>query len=180
MTQDQWKPIAAGDIVEESTGGLQQSGIIRLNLGEDATLYNIGTNLNQHWLRLLVNEHADGSGNLEAIHLQATSSTLVHQDIEERSFIEHLDRPLPLNSISKLVNKISGIKKINQPYGSVKGIAPETDRAYYQRVSEGYVIETKRLLLGTTSEWSWKNFPKSLKLSAFHIPIPTTALYLAT
>jgi|GEM_PF-1252553 len=176
MTQDQWKPIAAGDIVEESTGGLQQSGIIRLNLGANATLYNIGTNLNQHWLRLLVDEHADGSGNLEAIHLQATSSTLVHQDIEERSFIEHLNRPLPPNSISKLVNKISGIKKINQPYGSVKGIAPETDRAYYQRVSERLRHRNKTVIPWDYERMVLEKFPQVFKVKCLSHSDPNNGL----
>lgn len=136
MTKDQWKPISPSDILEDGTNGLQRSGLIRLNLGADATWDNTSITHNLYWLRAMVDEHADGAGNFEAIHLQAAASTLVHNDIGEASFIDHLSQPLPPNSISKLVNKISGIKKVIQEYGSIQGISPETNGAYFQRVSE--------------------------------------------
>lgn len=136
MAGDQWKAIAPADIAEDSTNGLQRSGLVRLTLGADATSNNTSINSGLYWLRLSAEENADGAGNFEAIQLQAAAASLVQKGIPESSMVDLLSKPLPPNSISKLVNKISGIKKVRQDYASVRGQPPETDDSYYQRVSE--------------------------------------------
>jgi hypothetical protein len=136
LSKDQWKLMTAGAVLEDSTNGLQRSGLIRLNLGADATETNTFFNEQLYWLRVMVDENADGAGNLEAIQLQAMSSTLVSGNIDETSFVEHLARPLPPKTIGKLVKKVPGIKNVIQDYASVRGIAPETNSNYFQRVSE--------------------------------------------
>lgn len=164
MASDHWKTISAGDILEDSTNGLQKSGLIRLNLGEDATWENTKMTQDNYWLRIMVNAHADGAGNFEAIHLQAAASTLVHKDIAKASYINHLSQPLPPNNISKLVNKVSGIKKIIQDYGSIQGVPPETNDAYFQRVSERLRHKNR-----TVSGWDYERmtlekFPQIFKV----------------
>lgn len=164
MAADQWKIISPGDILEDSTNGLQKSGLIRLNLGEDATWDNTKMTQDIYWLRVMVNAHADGAGNFEAIHLQAAASTLVHKDIAKDSYIDHLSKPLPPNSISKLVNKVPGIKKVIQDYGSFLGLPPETNDSYFQRVSERLRHKNR-----TVSSWDYERmtlekFPQIFKV----------------
>lgn len=133
---NKWKTIAAQDVVEDSTNGLQQPGLIRVNIGADATNNNTVIAGGLHWIRAEVNAHADGAGSLQVIKAQAASATLVLDKDPENAFIEHLSKPLPPYTITKLIHKVSGIKKITQDYSSFEGLAPETNEVYYQRVSE--------------------------------------------
>ncbi len=136
LAGNRWKQIAAQEVVENSTNGLQQPGLIRLNIGGDATNDNTVIGNGLHWLRAEVDDHADGAGSLQAIQAQAASATLVLDKNPANSFIQHLSKPLPSSTITKPVHKVSGIKKVIQDYPSFAGLAPETNEVYYQRVSE--------------------------------------------
>jgi len=136
LSGDSWISIQAADIMEDSTNGLQQSGLIRLNIGADASLQHTLLPAGSHWLRVSVSSKQDGAGAIQAIATQAARATLVLPAATADLYETHLSAPLPSSTITKLVQKIPSIKKIQQPYPSFGGRNREIDNAYYRRVSE--------------------------------------------
>ena len=130
LAGNQWVTIGSGDIIEDSTDSLQRPGIIRLNIGSDATSDGFLMPAGQHWVRLMVTQRADGAGAIEKIIAQAARATLVTNNSNTQIEI------LPPGTITRLVNKIPAIKSIHQDYPSFNGLPPEADKNYFRRVSE--------------------------------------------
>lgn len=136
LSGSQWKPLAAQDVLEDATKGIQEPGLIRLNLGADATDSHTLMPAGYHWLRLSATQRADGSGAIVDIHSQAGRATLQIDEGEDAFYEEHLALPLPAESVTGLKTRVPTIKKVHQYYPSFGGRAVETDTAYYRRVNE--------------------------------------------
>lgn len=131
-----WQRLAAADVLEDSTQGLQKSGIIRLNLGPDATLTHTRMPAGKHWLRLSVDANPEGAAAITGLFTQAARATLVLNETNALAYESHLAHPLPAESVTRLSVKLPTVKKVMQPYPSFGGRASETNAAFYQRVSE--------------------------------------------
>ncbi|MGN7721087.1 baseplate J/gp47 family protein [Chitinophaga sp. 22620] len=131
-----WQSVAVADILEESTGGFQKPGIIRLNMGRDASLQHSLMPAGMRWLRVHVADNPGGAAAISKIFTQAGTATLVLPGTGAAGYEAHLAQPLAPNTVSKLVRKVPALKKVTQPYPSYGGQHPEADPAFYRRVSE--------------------------------------------
>jgi hypothetical protein len=131
-----WKNISSADIIEESTGGLQKPGLIRLNMGADATVQHSLMPKAMHWIRASVKDNPKGAAAITSINTEAAKATLVLPGGVAVGYETHLAQPLGAGSISKLVVKVPAIKKITQPFPSFGGRNAESDDAFYRRISE--------------------------------------------
>lgn len=131
-----WQPVAIADILEESTAGFQKPGIIRLNMGGDASIQHSLMPAGMRWLRVHVTDNPGGAAAIGKIFTQAGTATLVLPDTGAEGYETHLASPLAPNIVSKLVRKVPAVKKVAQPYPSFGGQHPEADTAFYRRVSE--------------------------------------------
>lgn len=136
LAANHWQDIAPADILEESTGGLQKPGIIRLNLGYNATEQHSRMPAGMRWIRVSVKNNPPGAASVTGIHTQAARAQLLLPNGQVNGYEEHLSAPLPANTISKMVVKVPAIKKVKQPYPSFGGRNIESDNAFYRRVSE--------------------------------------------
>ncbi|HEY0612449.1 MAG TPA: hypothetical protein VGD35_22395, partial [Chitinophaga sp.] len=164
LSGDRWIPIQAADIMEDSTNGLQQSGLIRLNIGADASLQHTLMPAGSHWLRVSVNSKQDGAGAIQAIATQAARATLVLPAATADLYETHLSAPLPPAAITKLVQKIPSIKKVQQPYPSFGGRNREIDNAYYRRVSERLRHKNRAVTPGDYEHLLLEYFPDIFKV----------------
>ena len=138
LAGNSWKTISSNDIIEEATDTFQQPGLVRVNIGADASLGGTLLPTDLHWLRAAVATRANGSANVENIHTQAGRASLVLPSNEEAidSYKDHLLNPLAAASITRLSKKLASIKKVSQPYPSVGGRPAENDDKFFQRTSE--------------------------------------------
>lgn len=136
LSGSEWRPIMGTDVLEESTNGLQRPGIVRLNLGADASIAHSRMPAGMRWLRLHVTDNPGGAASVKEIFTQAATATLLLPETGSEGYETHLAAPLPAGTISKLVKKIPSLKKVMQPFASYEGQRPESDTSFYRRVSE--------------------------------------------
>ena len=132
LAGDRWQPCQNADVLSDSTHGLVDSGILHLAIPETATRQNHLLPAGLHWLRATVNNHAAAIPDALDIRAQAVTATFVDQG----NAPERLSQPLAAHSIQSLVENNPDISTVAQPYSSFGGRRPETNRAFYTRVSE--------------------------------------------
>ena len=132
LAGDRWRPFQPVDVLSDSTNGLVDSGIMRLNIPAAATHQNHLLPTGLHWLRATVTQHAATIPDVLAIRTQAATATFVNQQNDP----EHLSQPLAAWSIQALTEDNVAIATVEQPYSSFGGRRQESHRTFYTRVSE--------------------------------------------
>lgn len=118
--------------VDDKTGDFTGSGVVGLNLPEQADTDHNLLPAGLHWIRIAAEQDADALNRLLSVDAQA--ARVVFADAgNDPAF---LDTPLPAGSIAKLVAPDLAIKKIVQPYSSFGGRQVERPEAFATRVSE--------------------------------------------
>lgn len=136
LSGSEWRSILGTDVLEESTNGLQRPGIVRLNIGADASLAHSRMPAGMRWLRLHVTDNPGGAASVKEIFTQAATATLLLPETGSEGYEGHLSAPLVAGTITKLVRKIPSLKKVTQPFASFEGQSQESDTSFYRRVSE--------------------------------------------
>lgn len=133
---NEWKPFAANQILEDRTNGLRQSGIIQLMIPYDVARENAMLDTDYYWLRASVvddaNHDIEAFPDVIAIKAQAILAELDNRDNDP----SHFAKALAPKKIKKLSESNFRIKKLEQPYSSFNGRQPESGNEFYRRVSE--------------------------------------------
>lgn len=121
-----WKKLPPNNIMQDDTSGLIKSGIMEIllpNLMDESpeVLYR---------LRIMAVENAASYPKLKGIYLNAAQ---VKSDTSSPAL---KGVKIPAGTIKKMVNKFPAIQKITQPIASFDGHLPETETAFYTRISE--------------------------------------------
>jgi hypothetical protein len=132
LTEQGWQTFQADQVLADGTNGLLDSGILRLAIPATATNQNPLMPTGLHWLRAIATNNPTAIPAMLDIRAQAVTATLV----DHNHHPEHLSQPLAAQSIHSLVDRNPAIAKIEQPYSSFGGRRPETQPAFYTRVSE--------------------------------------------
>jgi hypothetical protein len=130
LSGNQWISIDPHDIGDE-TLGLLQSGIINLTVPEFDNTQTVVLPKNLFWLRISVDE-LDRICHFIGIHEQALKAVLFDFENNGSGFLEIT----PKETVSKLYQPNSFVKKVKQPYPSFGGRKLEEDTQLYQRSSE--------------------------------------------
>lgn len=130
LSDNQWTSIDSHDIGDE-TLGLLQSGIINLTVPKFDNTQTVVLPKNLFWLRISVNE-LDRICHFVGIHEQALKAILFDFENNGSGFLEIT----PKETVSKLYQPNSFVKKVKQPYPSFGGKKLEEDTQLYQRSSE--------------------------------------------
>lgn len=131
LVENDWRAFESKAVLGDETLGFQEPGIIRLSFSKlGPTLTRMPKELT--WVKAETSGNPEGAARLLQFSAQAVKATLV--DIEKHP--EHLDQALAADTISKMVEKTSAIKKIGQPFPSFDGVKGESQPKFYRRVSE--------------------------------------------
>ena len=130
LSGNQWLSLQNGQLLHDGTHGFTGPGIIRFQL--TPALPNTLLPFGLYWLRASVVQGCDSLCDTVAILTQAVCATWVDQN----NAADHLDQPLPVQTITKTSNPVAGIASISQPYTSFGGKPAEDDSLFYTRVSE--------------------------------------------
>ncbi|UFH33157.1 hypothetical protein LNP04_05420 [Chryseobacterium sp. C-71] len=130
LSGNQWKSIDSHDIGDE-TLGLLQSGIINVTVPEFDNTQTVVLPKNIFWLRISVDE-LDRICHFVGIHEQALKAVLCDFENNGSGFLE----VTPKETVSKLYQPNSFVKKVKQPYPSFGGKKQEEHTQLYQRSSE--------------------------------------------
>ena len=126
-----WKPLDQGQLLQDGTNGMRQSGILKFQLDAVAPSTVLPPGL--YWLRAAVTSgNCDSLCDTISINTQAVSATFLNQENSD----DHLNQPLPANTIQSLVSSRADIALISQPYTSFGAKPKEQDDGFYTRISE--------------------------------------------
>ncbi len=158
LSGNRWLSLEQGRLLEDGTRGLINSGIVRFKL--EAARPNTLLDPELYWLRAAIRRHSNSVCDAIDIHTQAVSATFVDQD----NAPDHLSRPLPPETITKLVKRKAQVAAIHQPYTSYGGKMPEQDETFYTRLSERLRHKNRAL-----AQWDYEHlildrFPQIYKV----------------
>ncbi|MFV0377015.1 MAG: baseplate J/gp47 family protein [Mangrovibacterium sp.] len=132
LCADEWKPLTRDELLADETGNFLKSGLVQLTIPAECTITNRLLPSGYTWLRASMRKSYDAVCNVLAIRAQAVAAKLKLNSAS----LHHLVNGLPAESIGKLVQRLSAVKKVTQPFSSFGGKAEEADTEFYRRVSE--------------------------------------------
>ncbi len=132
LCSDEWKSLEPDYKLKDTTNHFLISGIVRFSIPKEASLSNSILEDGFYWIRARLNAPLDTVCQFIDIKPQAVTATFHNQNND----LQHLQKGLPAGTISKLKDRLATIKKIEQPFSSFGGRAPENPADFYTRVSE--------------------------------------------
>ena len=132
LTNNEWRPMKAESIVSDGTVGFQTTGIIKIELPEDATANNTIITKGLHWLCASVSSNSNRIPMLIDIVTQAVLANFEDNNNAQ----SHFDNALAAGNISKLAVVVAQVGKVQQPFASFDGKHQEIGKEFYTRASE--------------------------------------------
>ncbi|NVB43290.1 baseplate J/gp47 family protein [Pseudenhygromyxa sp. WMMC2535] len=126
---DRWRELDAG-LISDGTQGLLGAGIVDLELPAVAPSTRMPSD--RYWLRVAIDRYPDAACDTLALHTQALELSFEDRQNDP----SHYDEPLPVDSVTRLVQPRAEIAALAQPYTSYAGRPPERAEHFHTRVSE--------------------------------------------
>ncbi|MGK7908803.1 MAG: hypothetical protein AB4040_16465 [Synechococcus sp.] len=136
LSREGWKRLPRNAILNDSTYGFQQPGLVVLSVARDATTVHTIMPAGMVWLRALVRQAPESAARTHALHSQAAIARFSPTAGELSSYNTHLQQGIAEHTIKRLKQRDAAIKSVSQPYRSYGGRASETDKAFFRRCSE--------------------------------------------
>ncbi len=132
LFNNRWRPLTMGELDSDTTYGLENSGIVNLNLPEVNNKNNSLLEADYTWLRASVIADADKYPLVTQIIPHALTASLNELQVS----LETTQKQLPAYTIDSAINDLENIQSIEQPMPSFGGRIPENERTYEVRVGE--------------------------------------------
>jgi hypothetical protein len=159
LANNVWRKFDSSLMIANETDNLLVSGKIRFTIPDYATTDDTLMPSGLFWIRAKMYKRYDAVCQLHGVHAQA-----IEAQFENRSnSLEHLAKGLPAETIAKLVQRVSQVKGINQPYASFGGVEEENDTLYYRRVSERLRHKNRAVTLWDYEHLLLQQFPEVYK-----------------
>lgn len=158
LSGNRWLSLHHGNILQDTTRGLINSGIIEFALPPAESNTLLPSHL--YWIRVAIPTHTNSICDTIAIHAQAVAATF-----EDRNNArDHLSRPLPAKRITDLAKREPKILGVRQPYTSFGGDTEESDEQFYVRVSERLRHKRRAVTLWDYEHLILERFPQIYKV----------------
>jgi len=171
LGRNEWKDLKGTSILSDSTNGLLNTGIIEFSIPEDASCDNTLVSEGLHWLLARVDNNADAIP--DTIDIFSNGINAVFADDENA--VDHLQNPLPVESIKETIYKIPEVKKVLQPFTSFRGKPAETDMLFYRRVSERLRHKNRAVTAWDYERLVLEQFPEIYKVKCVPADLPDHA-----
>lgn len=132
MASNYWKELDSTLLLKNSTDNFLQTGLVQFKVPKEATDNNTRLPGGKFWIRAKMLKSFDAVCQIIGIHSQVGTGQFTDNNNE----LSHLEKGLEAETITKLFQRSSEIKSVAQPYNSFDGSPEESDKKYYQRVSE--------------------------------------------
>lgn len=170
LINNEWKKLTATQVLSDSTGSLQYTGIIKLNIPKDATKNNTILTAGLHWIQVdfpykeREARRAGGFPGILGLKTQAVSATF-----EDRGNAKsHYEQALAADSITKLVRKNTAVKKLEQPFSSLKGRPEESNANFFVRSSERLRHKQRSINIWDYERMVLEQFPSIYKVKCLN------------
>lgn len=160
LAGNRWNTLAASRILFDSTGGLESSGIVALDLPPYDPDGNTVLSGDLQWLRVSAASEPGAFPQTLTLDPHALSATWV----DDGGTGKHLERPLPAHSITSSVQDLADIATIDQPMESFGGCPAETERSFDLRMGERLRHKQRALLPWDYERLVLERFPTVWKV----------------
>ncbi|NTX39324.1 hypothetical protein HUA78_33305 [Myxococcus sp. CA033] len=169
LTAAGWKALAPSQVLFDSTGGFQGTGILALSLpafsSQGSHLMPAGEEAAIQWMRASVADDAELFPRTLDITPHALLSTRQEPGVD-------VDTPVPAGSITLSVQELPDIGSISQPMPSFGGRPPETPRTFEARASERLRHKERAVLAWDYERLVLERFPSIWKVKALPAHTP--------
>lgn len=155
-----WIPFEKSAILSDTTNGLLNSGIVRLEIPESSAGDHTLMPADKDWLKISCKAHRSGVSNVIDIRTQALSATLS----TDKASAGHFLNLLAPETISAPVIPIPEIKGFSQPFPSRRGRPAEKDHGFNTRVSERLRHKNRALTMWDYEHLILEQFPEVRKV----------------
>lgn len=131
LSNDSWKLLRDQEILEDTTGGLINSGVITLILPTDIGMDNSVLEAGKYWLSISVRRKAETFSKVKAIYPNGGIAEYDKFAGGQKSGIN-----LPAGSLSEFEDPVPGVISIHQPTETFGGEPEENKINFYTRISE--------------------------------------------
>lgn len=159
MCQNHWKPLDSDYMIANETDNFLKSGIVKFSIPKEVNKDNTRLSSGLIWVKAKIHKKFDAVSKAIAIHAQAVAARFSGNGNE----LSHLKDGLEAKTISKLVQRVSTVKGITQPYASFGGKPQESDTEYYRRISERLRHKNRAITIWDYEHLILQQFPKIYK-----------------
>ncbi|WP_299313505.1 baseplate J/gp47 family protein [uncultured Aquimarina sp.] len=159
LRNNEWVEITPSGILEDTTNGLVNTGIVKIKIPADATTGGTLMPNDLHWIKICAFKDINGISDTIDIRSQVLSATLSGVGVDPT----HFENPLPIDTITEALNPIPEVAKITQPFTSSKGKSAEKGNALYKRVSERLRHKNRALTMWDYEHLILNEFPQVYK-----------------
>lgn len=164
LGNNEWRILDYSDILLNETDNLLQSGILKFNLPKEATQNNTRLPKNYIWLKAKMHKKYDVVCKITGIHSQAVLATFENNSND----LSHLKTGLEAGTISKLIQRLSNVKSVTQPYNSFDYKPEESNEDYYRRVSERLRHKNRAITMWDYEHIILQEFPELYKVKCLN------------
>jgi hypothetical protein len=164
LCQNEWMTLKSESIILNETDNFLKSGIVRFSLPKETTDQNTRLPKDFTWIKVRSNKEYSAVSKIIGIFTQAALASFSDQGNE----LSHLKNGLPSKTISKMVNRISTVKGVSQPFSSFGGVPAESDTAYYRRISERLRHKNRAVTVWDYEHLVLQEFPEIYKVKCLN------------
>lgn len=164
LGNNEWRILEYSDILLNETDNLLQSGILKFNLPKEATQTNTRLPKNFIWLKAKMHKKYDVVCKITGIHSQAVLATFENN----LNDLSHLKTGIEAQTISKLVQRLSNVKSVTQPYNSFGYKGEESNQDYYRRISERLRHKNRAVTMWDYEHIILQEFPELYKVKCLN------------
>ncbi|WP_147920706.1 baseplate J/gp47 family protein [Pontibacter qinzhouensis] len=176
LRQNSWVDLDKSEL-NDGTRQLIGSGIISFPISADATSGNTLLPSGYHWLKAGIKELPEQVCRLVEVKAQALQVTFS----DNQNAPDFLQQPLPANTIAKLQEPDTAIKKVEQPFASFGGRYQEDSQSFYTRVSERLRHKNRAITMRDIEQLVLEAFPDIHKVKCLNHTrlelLPTQTIY---
>lgn len=151
--ENKWIKIEQNEIGDE-TFGLLNSGLVNYTIPDFNTQNSTVLPSGIFWIKIFVDE-PDAICEFIGVHTQAFKAVLTDFENIGSQFVEHTEK----ETITKLYNPTTYIRKVKQPYTSFGGKVKEDDSLFYERTSEHLRHKNRAITTWDYERLILQNFP---------------------
>jgi len=160
---DRWLLLAERRLLEDTTSGLLNTGILAFDLPPVSPSTLLPPEL--YWIRASIARNSRGVCDVVAVHSQAVRATRA----PGAEPLATLGPPLPPDTISEAVDRLAEVKQIRQPYSSFGGRDAEQPSSFYTRVSERLRHKNRALTCWDYERLILEAFPQIYKVKCLPV-----------
>jgi len=174
LCDNYWKNIE-NEILANSIDNFLKSGILKFTIPKQATKTNTLFPDRLIWIKAKMHKAYDAVCKVIDIKTQVVTAKFFDNGNE----LSHLEKGLPAETISKLINRITQVKSVAQPFNSFNGKPQESDNSYYKRVSERLRHKNRAITLWDYEHLILQEFPEIFRVKCLNHTNNTNSSFLS-